>query len=132
MDWRQFLAPTLISSVYVIVLFMTDISSGRTPPFGAHPFITFLILVVGMSMGMVGFEELKRGGHRKVRRNLLLCLTLLLIGPIVLSYISIRLHWRIITGKDFTDVYWFIPFYVLVVFSFPLALYLNRKQRKST
>jgi hypothetical protein len=111
---------------------MSDVSSGRTPPFGTHPFITYLILVIGMSMGTVGLDELKRGGHRKLRRNMLLCLTLLLIGLIILSYISIRLHWKIITGKDFADVYWFIPFYMLVVSTFPIALYLNRRQRKSS
>jgi uncharacterized membrane protein len=84
-----------------------------------------------MSMGMVGSDELKRGGHRKVRRNLLVCLTLLLISLLILSYTSVHLHWKIITGKDFSDVYWFIPLYVLTVATFPIALYLNRCQNKS-
>jgi hypothetical protein len=84
-----------------------------------------------MTMGMVGSDELKRGGHRKARRNLLLCLILLLICLFTLSYASIHLHWGIITGKGSADVYWFIPIYVLVVAPFPVALYLNRKQNKS-
>jgi hypothetical protein len=132
MDLTNILLSVLASSAFVFVLFMSDILSGKTPPFGTHPFIFCLILVVGMSLAMLGFDELKRGGHRKIRRNLLICLTLLVISLLILSYISIRLHWKMITGKDFTDVYWFIPIYVLAMASFPIALYLNRKQKKST
>ena len=129
MDWRQFLAPILYSSAYVFVLSMVDFSSGKTQPFGTHPFITYLILVVGMSIGIVGFDELKRGGHRKVRRNLLVCLTILTIFLIILALTRIHMHWKI-TGMDFADVYWFIPIYVLTVATFPIALYLNRKQKE--
>jgi uncharacterized membrane protein (DUF485 family) len=115
-------------------MFMVDYLRGKTQPLGTHPFFFCLILVVGMSMGMVGFDELKRRGHRKVRRNLLICLTILLIFPLILAFTQIHMHWKII-GKDFTDVYWsipFIPFYVLAVASFPIALYLNHKQKKSS
>jgi hypothetical protein len=113
-------------------MFMVDYLRGKAQYFGTHPFIINLILVIGMSLAMLGFDELKRGGHRKVRRILLVCLTLLLISLFILSYASIRLHWKMITGKDFADIYWFIPIYVLAVASFPIALYLNRRQNKST
>ena len=131
MDWRQFLAPVLGSSAIVFVLFMSDILSGKTPPFGTHSFIFCLILVVGMSMGTVGFDELKRGGHRKTRRNLNVYLIVLLIFPLILAFTQIHMHWKI-KGIDFTDVYWFIPFWVLLVAPFPVALYLNWRQKKST
>jgi hypothetical protein len=131
MDLGQLLGAVLFSSVIVFTLFMSDILSGKTPPFGTHNFIFCLILVAGMSLGTVGLDELKRGGHRKVRRNLLVCLILLLICLFILSYTSIHLHWGIITGKDSADVYWFIPIYVLVVAPFLVTLYLNRKQKKS-
>jgi hypothetical protein len=132
MDLTNILLSVLASSAFVFVMFMSDILSGKTPPFGTHPFIFCLILVVGISMGMVGSDELKRGGHRKVLRNLLGCNTLLLISLLILSYTSIHMHWKIITGKDFSDAYWFIPLYVLIVATFPIALYLNRNQKKST
>jgi hypothetical protein len=134
MDLGQFLPAVLFSSVIVFTLFMSDILSGRTPPFGTHTFIISLILVAGMSMGMVGSDELKRGGHRKVRRNLLVCLTVLFKFPLILAFTQVHMHWRIV-AKDLANVhwlYWFIPFYVLVVAPFPVALYLNRKQKKST
>ncbi len=80
---------------------------------------------------MVGFEELKRGGHRKVKRNLLICLTILLILALIRAFTNIRLHGRT-QGMDFIELYIFIAFYVLTVASFPIALYLNRNQNKST
>jgi membrane-associated HD superfamily phosphohydrolase len=110
---------------------MVDYLRGTAQYFGTHPFIINLILVIGMSVTLLGFDELKRSGHKKVRRNLLICLTLLLISLFILSYASIRLHWKI-TGKDFADIYWFIPFCLLAMSSFPLALYLNHRQQKST
>lgn len=131
MDLSRIIWAVFFSSVFVFTIFMMDFLRGKTQYLGTHPFIINLILIVGMSVAILGFDELKRGGHRKVRRNLLLCLTLLLVSPIILSYTSIRLHWKIITGKDFADIYWFIPFFVLTVASFPIALYLNRKQKNS-
>jgi drug/metabolite transporter (DMT)-like permease len=131
MDWRQFLAPVLGSSAIVFVLFMSDFLSGKTPPFGTHPFIICLILIIGMSMGTAGFDELKRGGHRKVRRNLLVYLIVLLISFLILAFTQIHTHWKIL-GIDSTDVYWLIPFWLIIVAPFPVALYLNWKQKKST
>ena len=133
MDLGQFLPAVLFSSAFVFILFMSDFLSGQAQPFGPHPFILSLMLVVGMSMGTVGLDELKRGGHRKVRRNLLVCLAVLFIFLLILAFTQVHMHWRII-AKDLANVhwlYWFIPFYVLVVAPFPVALYLNRKQKKS-
>jgi len=132
MDLGQIVGAVFSSSVFVFTMFMVDYLRGKSQYFGTHPFIINLILVIGMSMGMIGFDELKRGGHRKVRRNLLFCLFFLPISLIILSKASIHLHWKIITGKDFADIYWFIPFYMLTVATFPIALYLNRNQSKST
>jgi hypothetical protein len=95
-----------------------------TEPFGTHRFIFYFVLVVGMSMGMVGFDELNRGGHLIARRNLFICLIILFFLPLI------HMHWRM-TGWNFTDIYLFIPSYALIVASFPIALYLNRRQNKS-
>jgi uncharacterized membrane protein AbrB (regulator of aidB expression) len=132
MDLTNILLTVLLNSAFVCVLFMMDFLNGKTPPFGTHPFIFCLILVVGMSMAKLGFDELKRSGHRKVLFYLLVCLTILSIIPFILAYTSIYSHWNIITGKDFADIYWFIPSYVLAVALFPIALYLNRNKKKST
>ena len=69
MDLGQIVGAVFSSSVFVFTMFMVDYLRGKSQYFGTHPFIINLILVICMSMGMIGFDELKRGGHRKVRRN---------------------------------------------------------------
>jgi uncharacterized membrane protein len=81
-------------------------------------------------MAMLGSDELKRSGHKKARRNLLIGLTFLLIFPLILVYARIHMHWKMI-GWNFFDIYLFIPFFVMIASTFPIALYLNRCKRKS-
>ncbi|MGO9775968.1 MAG: hypothetical protein ACLQGT_08575 [Terracidiphilus sp.] len=131
MDWNKFLAPVLFNSALVFALFMSDVWDGKVHQYGTSQFAFAVFLIIGGSIGMVGFEELKRGGHRKVKRNLLICLTILLILALIRAFTNIRLHGRT-QGMDFIELYIFIAFYVLTVASFPIALYLNRNQNKST
>ena len=130
MDLSQIISAVFFSSVFVFTMFMADYLRGKTQPFGTHPFICNLILVVVMSMAILGSDELKRSGHKKARRNLLIGLTFLLIFPLILAYARIHLHWKMI-GWNFSDIYLFIPFFVMIASTLPLALYLNRNQNKS-
>jgi phosphatidylserine synthase len=131
MGWKNFLPSLLFSSVLVISLFVVSVWDDTTPSFGPHPLVVNVIMIIMSTIGLVGFEELKRGGHRKIRRNLLVCLAILLILPLILAFTRIHMHWKI-TGMDFSDYYLFVPFNVLLVGTFPLALYLNRNQKKSS
>ncbi|MGA2350071.1 MAG: hypothetical protein ABSF70_06545 [Terracidiphilus sp.] len=131
MDWKKFLAPVLFNSALVFALFMSDLGDGNVHQYGTHQFAFALFLVIGGSIGMVGFEELKRGGHRKVKRNLLICLAVLFILFLFLAFTGFELHWKV---REMDSVYLclLIPFYILLVASFPIALYLNRNQNRST
>jgi hypothetical protein len=87
-------------------------------------------------MGIVGFKELDRGGFRKVRLNLgvffiaLISIPLIIV-PLMSLFTRYRLHWQI-AGLDPLYICFFIIFPALWVTIFPLALYLNQKQNKST
>ncbi len=130
MDLSRIIWAVFGSSVVVFTNFMMDFLMGKAQPFGTHPFIFNLILVIGMSMAILGSEELKLGGHKKARRILLIGLTFLLIFPLILVYARIHMHWKMM-GWNFSDIYLFIPFFVMIASTFPLALYLNRRQKRS-
>jgi hypothetical protein len=116
----------------LLILFGWDYLNGKVPHFDAQNYIGLLIIFVASSMGTVGFKELDRGGYRKVKRNLGVFFIALLVLPLILILISRDLlHWQIV-GLDITYQYFVIPFFVLWAAIFPLALYLNRKQAKTT
>jgi cell division protein FtsW (lipid II flippase) len=110
---------------------MLDPWIGKAEQYGTHRFILDVILIIALSIGWVGFVELKRGGHRKILLVLKVSLIILLFITFFLIFAHNRLHWKM-TWLNFEDVYLFIPFYALLVAIFPLALYLNRNQKKST
>jgi hypothetical protein len=131
MDWRQFLKPILYISVLFFALFLLDFWRGKNQPLGLHEFISYVIMVIVLSIGWVGFDELKRGGHRKALRALKVCLIILFVIPAILLIARHRMHWNI-AGWNFHDFYLFIPIYTLFAATFPFALYLNRHQKDST
>jgi hypothetical protein len=89
-----------------------------------------MIFFVTGTWGLVGFDALDQGGHLKVKRNLLICLTVLLIVPLAVFSGRNSLHWKI-SGLDFFELS-SIPFCSLLAAILPLSLYLNRRQSKST
>ena len=131
MDWRKFLEPLLFCSAFAFVMFMSDVWDGKTHQFGTHYFIVISILVISSSMGLVGLEELKQGGHKKARRELLVCLTVLLIIPLIVLSILKHTHGKM-SVESSSDIYWFLPLYVLFIAVLPIALYLNRNQTRKT
>jgi hypothetical protein len=82
-------------------------------------------------MGAVGLKEMNRRGHRKARRNSLICLVILYLATVAPTFARNRLHMNII-GSNIPIEYCFILWCGLFAAMFPLALYLNRKQLKST
>jgi len=131
MDWKKFLEPLLFSSALVFVLFLSDVWEGKAPQFGPHPFLFNVILVIGSTIVLAGFEELKQGGHIKAKRNLLVCLTVSMIIPLILFFVFKHTHEKMNVG-GISHLYWLLPFYVLLVAVLPVALYLNRNQAKNT
>jgi hypothetical protein len=113
------------------ILFVWDFLNGKVQHFDAQDYIKFAVLGVALCAGSVGIKELDRGGYRKVKRNLAIFVIVLLIVPLLLLFTHNPLHWQI-AGSDFAYLYLFIPFIVLWVAILSVALYLNRKQNKST
>jgi hypothetical protein len=89
------------------------------------------VLNIALILGSVGMVNLDRGGHRKVKRWLNLCLTVLFLIICIPGFTPNRLV-RNVSGWNIPGAYSFIPLFVLLVAIFPLSLYLNRKQKKST
>ncbi|MGA2277696.1 MAG: hypothetical protein ABSG00_08830 [Terracidiphilus sp.] len=131
MDWKKLLSPVLFNSALVFSLFISDVWDGQLHQYGTHQFAFAVFLVIGGSIGIVGIEELKSGGHRKSKRYLLICTTILFIIFLIHVFISTRLR-RNTLGMNSVDSCLLIAFYVLMAASFPIALYLNRNQNKST
>jgi hypothetical protein len=80
-------------------------------------------------MGIIGFNELDRGGHRRFRRILRISLiTWLAILGILVVLIT---HYKA-TAYDFAVDYSICLFWLLFAALFPLALYLNRNRKDTT
>jgi drug/metabolite transporter (DMT)-like permease len=125
MNWKTWFSAVFDCSILLLVLLGWDYLNGKVPHFSGQDYIKLAILGVALSVGSVGLKELVRGGHRKVRRKLLVFIVTLLVIPFTLLIIRNRLHWKMIEW-NFSDVYLFLPFYALFAAIFPLSLYLNR------
>jgi hypothetical protein len=130
MNWRRFIGPVLFSSAVIFASVISDDWSGNAYPYDTNRFIVDVILVISLSSGLVGFEELKRCGHLKVCRNLLVCVAAMWILSCIPIFARNRLHWNMI-GWNFPDAYLFLPPYVLILATVPIALLFNRRQSRS-
>jgi hypothetical protein len=126
MNWRRFISPVFYSSIVVFVIVLLDHSSGDT-----HHLIVYAILVISLSCGSVGDLELKRGGHLKIRRNMLICGAAMFALSCLAIFARNRLHWNMV-GSNFREACLFIPTYVLIVATLPIAVLLNRHQSRSS
>ncbi|MGA2851939.1 MAG: hypothetical protein ABSE46_23295 [Terracidiphilus sp.] len=131
MNWKRFIAPVFYSSTIVSVLVLLDHWNRTAHTYDTHHFIVYAILVISLSCGLVGMEELKRGGHMKLRRNLLVCLAAMWVLSCLPIFARNRLHWNLI-GSNFPVAYFFIPPYVLLVATLPIAILLNRRESRSS
>jgi hypothetical protein len=109
--------------IFVIVTFF-DLLRMKSN-FNSHIFIENALLAIAAALGWIGFEELDRGGYRNVRRILRKCLIIWLVIWIISIFPSI--YFKI----DFVFYYSMYLFWLLLAVPFPVAVYLNHKQKKS-
>jgi len=113
----------LAAGIFVIFTFFDWLRMKSN--FNSHAFIEDALFSITAALGWVGSEELDRGGHRNIRRILRKCLIIWLVIWIILIIPSI--FFKI----DFVFYYSMYLFWLLLVAPFPVALYLNHKQKKS-
>jgi hypothetical protein len=129
MIWKRFLnALVKFSVIFSAISFLTywleKLMYHDAQRYSIHQFILDIIVVVSASLGLVGYAELKRSGDTKIRRILMVSLG---ISPITfLLLISLKF------GSDLAIKISFYELFALIASPFPLALYLNRKQKQST
>jgi hypothetical protein len=122
MNWKSWLFAFLINSAGIFTVFILTFGfKGLLHP--DPPIIVIgIAAVISFSVGKIGNEELNRGGHKKLRRILGISLIILIFGlPILLLMKWQHAFWLLCYG-----------FAALAMAPFPLALYLNRSQNKST
>jgi hypothetical protein len=120
MNWKKLLSAFLL---YPTVIFASLSLLHRTS-WGLHSSYYVCILdafvAIALSLGIVGNQELERGGHWKVIGILTPCIFL---APVIVF---------VATLWGGVSLNWFCPAFSLFAVPFPLALYLNRRQNKST
>jgi hypothetical protein len=123
MYWKRMLAIVLAISIVLFAGFMALYLVYSA----MHDFKLF-VWVVLFVVGGVGFGELRRGGHQRVRRILFRCSLISLIIPLIVIGMELlfKIRWNSLLLLSAS------PFSVLFFASFPVALYLNWKQKKST
>jgi cation transport ATPase len=131
MIWKQLLKPFLFFLVLSVVLFALDCWAGKNQELGSHEFMLWAVTVIVLSMGWVGHDELKRAGYRKILGVVNSLMFVLGNSAVILSLIHKHPRWKM-TWWGFEDAYLFILLFVLIAALFPLSLYLNRKEAKST
>ena len=126
--WKNFLISVLVLSAMGIAFCLFNLWVGLLKSISIHDFTVVAFQIVACSMGFAGYDELARRGHRQVRRIFFRCLMIALVVPlIVLGIEFLRKTWW--NNLFFLSA---SPFWVLLVAPFPVALYLNRRQKKST
>jgi hypothetical protein len=129
MNWRRLLSDFLIYVGMLFACFLLIEWNRRVSQFGSNDFIENALGAIAVALGIAGYQDLDRCGHLKVRRILKNCLFawfgvyLILFAIILLSKTTVF---------DFAIAYSLYPLVLLIVAPFPLALYMNRNQPKST
>jgi len=138
MNWKKMLSDFLFKAgMFFFIFFLGDWVSSHWH-FSSQVFAMDALGSVAVGLGLVGLDELDRGGHRWVRRIFrnffifLFAIFLILLGIALLcKAIGISLiPITAVLDRDFE--YSFYPFIALIAAPFPLALYLNWNQTKST
>jgi hypothetical protein len=89
-------------------------------PYNSHDYVLDAVSAIALSFGFVGGHELDRHGHQQVRTNLVLYILL-----------SFGLLSVLIIGGGYSEK-WIYAVFALFALPFPVALYLNWNQTKST
>lgn len=124
MKRKMFLRVLIVGILAGTTLFMLIQSSH-----GSQNFIRRTLVFIALGLGYLGLDKLGRDGHRKLRRIIVRCLvlwfaiTLVLIG--LLTFFKADTY-------DFIIVDSIYLFSLLYATLFPIALYLNGNQKKST
>jgi len=117
----RMLSTVLLYSVFLFGLFsFLHHQTRRGLVYNSHDYVLDAVSAIALSLGFVGDHELDRLGHQRVRENLLLY-TLMLSGLLGVFII----------GGSYSDI-WFYAVFMPFAIPFPVALYLNRNNRKST
>jgi hypothetical protein len=127
MIWRNFLTAVLVLSAMGIAFCLFNLWIGFFKSVSTSDLAIGAFQIIACSMGFAGSDELTRRGHDKIRRSLfkysIVSLAISMIA-LAVAFLS-KIKW------SFLITYSFMPFWVLLIASFPLALYLNRSQKDS-
>jgi polyferredoxin len=105
---------------------------------GSQGLIRNAVTAVALVLGSIGFDRLKRGGHQRARRilrnsiivTLLASATSLILLIALILFDGPSLYKMIVLG--WVSEYSLYLLWLIWAASYPLALYLNRKQNKPT
>jgi uncharacterized membrane protein len=136
MHWKRTLIIVLLAMFVamffsLLVEFMLSHGTGGNLHFPTQLLIVNTISAIALTSYFIGIEKLKRGGYLKVTR----ALRIIYIISFIFLFIPCFTHNN--THQNLTDLkialaYHAIPFVVLLLFTFPLSLYLTRNKNKST
>ncbi len=119
MSWKKLLVSVLSYAALLFVFFMFRYSKDVLHP-DSGVFIKNVLESFALSLSIVGGRELDRLGHRRIGGMLILC-----IVPILIA-----LFFVLIIRGGYSEN-WFYAVFALFAVPFPVALYLNRNQKKS-
>jgi hypothetical protein len=141
MNWKKALSDFLIrAAVFIPVLVLSNWKS--VPHHHFRDFMDALLLCMTLTLGLIGVKELKRGGHQRIYRfyrgcfiysfPVFLILTGILIGIAMFSKATGKVVLRETDVSDFVLQSYIYLLFAIVLAPFPLALYLNRNQKKTS
>jgi hypothetical protein len=142
MNWRKLLKRIIRGVTFCCGCWITEFLLAKVhllnikfPTF--DDFIRMVTAFVLFFIAVAGLDELSRGGHMKVRRMLRRWIIVLFFAPLVLVVAAVALELNgILHLKKYVWIHiignLYIPFTVLSFATLPLALYLNRRKKKST
>jgi hypothetical protein len=121
MSWKSWLAivsqNAICMSAFAFFLFLVR----KDWRFTSFDLIGLVIAVVAGSLGTAGATKLLRAGKRNTIRIYAACLFAFIAGYFILIYITTL-------GTTFSRI-WTVAVLVLMALPYPLALYLNRRNR---
>jgi hypothetical protein len=118
--------------MYVAMLFACFLLiewNNRTSHFFSSAFVENALASIAVALGIAGYQALDRNGHIRSRRILRNCFIAWFGVYLILFAIEALAKTTIF---DFPISFSLYPLLLLIVAPFPLALYLDGNQRKST
>jgi len=130
MNWKNWLSAFLENSAMFFIIYIFIRWTDRKFEINIYGFFVVAVMVIASSMGTIGSEELKRGGHQTARRIWKACILI----PITVLFVLIITDNISYNKPIWTSAIGYLCFssFVLLATSYPMALYLNRNQKKST